>query len=83
MLNTKSILTQDYAEKNPIRATISSVGSIAYNGAGFINDSLRISRKALTLVDVELDAMIAERKLELVEETTVTKQQTTDKLADL
>ncbi len=72
MLNTKSILTQDYAEKNPIRATISSAGSIAYNGAGFINDSLKISRKALTLIDVELDAMILERKQEVAESNTTT-----------
>ena len=83
MLNTNSLISEEYATKNPIRATIASAGSIAVNGAGFINDSLKISRKALSLVDVELDAMIAERRLELVEETTSTKQQTTDKLADL
>lgn len=74
---------EQYARKNPIRATFSNAGSSIYHASEVLNKSLRTTGKVIDLVDAYLDNMLIETRLELATNSLELESQATTKFSDL
>lgn len=56
---------EQYARKNPIRATISNAGASVYHASNLLNESLQATTKVALLASNALDILLLEQQIEL------------------
>lgn len=58
---------EQYARKNPIRATISNAGASVYHASNLLNESLQATTKVALLASNALDILLLEQQIELAQ----------------
>ena len=58
---------EQYARKNPIRATISNAGASVYHASNLLNESLQATTKIALLASNALDILLLEQQIELAQ----------------
>lgn len=80
MINLNS---EEYARKNPIRATISNAGASIYHASNTINVSLQATTKVAQLCSNALDQLLVEQAVELEQAKAELLSSSATKLGDL
>lgn len=76
-------VNEDYARKNPIRATISNAGASIYHASNLINESLQAGTKIAKLASNALDILLLEQSIELAQTKLQLESQAKTSLEDL
>ena len=58
-------VNEEYARKNPIRATLSNAGASIYHASNLVNESLQAGTKIAKLASNALDVLLVEQEIEL------------------
>ena len=58
-------VNEEYARKNPIRATLSNAGASVYHASNLINEALQAGTKIAKLASNALDILLLEQQIEL------------------
>ncbi len=74
---------EQYARKNPIRATISNAGASIYHASNLVNESLQAGTKVAMLASNALDILLLEQQIELAQTRMQLEAQATTKFSDL
>lgn len=76
-------VNEDYARKNPIRATISNAGASIYHASNLVNESLQAGTKVAKLASNALDILLLEQSIELAQAKMQLEAQASSALAGL
>lgn len=74
---------EQYARKNPIRATFSNAGASIYHASNLVNESLQAGTKVAMLASNALDILLLEQQIELAQTRMQLESQATTKFSDL
>lgn len=58
-------VNEEYARKNPIRATLSNAGASVYHASNLVNEALQAGTKIAKLASNALDILLLEQQIEL------------------
>ena len=74
---------EQYARKNPIRATISNAGASVYHASNLLNESLQATTKIALLASNALDILLLEQQIELAQTRLQFESQAKTSFSDL
>lgn len=74
---------EQYARKNPIRATISNAGASVYHASNLLNESLQATTKIALLASNALDILLLEQQIELAQTRLQLESQAKTSFSDL